>query len=111
MGKAIATEEGMSPMGKGRHRYAKGDYAGALAAFTEVSTPPSRLPPVPIRNCPCMMISDRFAVFGGWLKLYSIDFDHFTFLCSVHMSMTLVCSKALLTPPLGCKLHFSTSST
>jgi hypothetical protein len=31
-----ADEEGMGPMEKGRHRYAKGDYAGALAAFTEV---------------------------------------------------------------------------
>jgi hypothetical protein len=31
-----ADEEGMGPMEKGRHRYAKGDYSGALAAFTEV---------------------------------------------------------------------------
>jgi hypothetical protein len=57
MGKATS-EAGMSPMDKGRHRYVKGDYAGALTAFTEVSTP-SRYSAVPIRNCPCMMTSDR----------------------------------------------------
>lgn len=42
MGKPEASEEGMGPMDKGRHRYAKGDYAGALVAFTQVSTSPSR---------------------------------------------------------------------
>jgi hypothetical protein len=41
MEKAEDAEEGMGPMDKGRHRYAKGDYAGALAAFTQVSTSPS----------------------------------------------------------------------
>ncbi|KAE9375308.1 hypothetical protein N431DRAFT_542865 [Stipitochalara longipes BDJ] len=35
MGKPKAVEDGMDSMGKGRHRYAKGDYAGALEAFTE----------------------------------------------------------------------------
>jgi hypothetical protein len=39
MGKSTAGEEGMGPVDKGRYRYAKGDYTGALAAFTEVSTP------------------------------------------------------------------------
>jgi hypothetical protein len=43
-GKSTAGEEGMGPMDKGRYRYAKGDYAGALTAFTEVSTP---------QSCPC----------------------------------------------------------
>jgi F-box/TPR repeat protein Pof3 len=38
MGKPEASEEGMGPIDKGRHRYAKGDYAGALVAFTQVST-------------------------------------------------------------------------
>jgi hypothetical protein len=42
MGKLEASEEGMGPIDKGRHRYAKGDYAGALVAFTQVSTSPSR---------------------------------------------------------------------
>lgn len=32
----------MSPMDKGRHRYAKGDYAGALAAFTEAANSTSQ---------------------------------------------------------------------
>ncbi len=68
MGKAISSEEGMSPMDKGRHRYAKGDYAGALAAFIEVSTPPSRYPKVSLRNYPCMMDSDRFCSLWSMVK-------------------------------------------
>jgi F-box/TPR repeat protein Pof3 len=37
MGTRVPAEEGMGPMDKGRHRYAQGDYAGALVAFSEVS--------------------------------------------------------------------------
>ena len=38
MGNSKAAEDGMGSMDRGRHRYSKGDYAGALEAFTEVST-------------------------------------------------------------------------
>ena len=71
MGKASASEEGMSQMDKGRHRYAKGDYARALTAFTEVSTPPSRYPG-PYPKMPLYDDFRSFAVFGGWLKLYTL---------------------------------------
>ena len=40
MGNSRAAEDGMGAMDKGRHRYSKGDYAGALEAFTEVYTAP-----------------------------------------------------------------------
>jgi hypothetical protein len=36
MSTPAADEEGLGPMERGRHRYAKANYAGALVAFTEV---------------------------------------------------------------------------
>lgn len=41
MATPAADEEGMGPMERGRHRYAKANYAGALVAFTEVCISPS----------------------------------------------------------------------
>lgn len=86
MGKATASEEGMSQMDKGRHRYAKGDYAEALTAFTEVRTPPSCYAPGPFRFCSSIMTPDRLAIFGGSLSPIPFDFDHFTIFCSGHIN-------------------------
>lgn len=64
MGTRVTAEEGMGSMDKGRHRYAKGDYAGALVAFSEVSASPSRFALVPYYIAICIVTQIHTAILG-----------------------------------------------
>jgi hypothetical protein len=114
MGKPEAAEEGMGPMDKGRHRYAKGDYARALVAFTQVSTSPSRSPLVAHRSSYMYDDLDHSPCLEESHCPVSFESDHLHGPVLVTQSLiksSYHVSKTLLTITLGCKLQLPASST
>jgi hypothetical protein len=114
MGKPEVAEEGMGPMDKGRHRYAKGDYAGALVAFTQVFTSPSRSHLVAHWSSYMYDDLDHSPSLEEVHCPVSFEFDHLHGPVLVTQSLikgSYHVSKTLLTLMLGCKLQLPASFT